>query len=186
MDRMRQENQTSAERLRYPIGRFNAPASIGPQDRAQWIEQIANLPAELRSTVADLEASDLDRPYREGGWTIRQVVHHLPDSHMNSYTRFRLALTEDKPVIKPYQEAKWADLQDAKTAPIDISLILLESLHTRWTILLRSMTGDQFDRAFVHPELGVVDLQQALGLYAWHGRHHVAQIAAFRNNSQWR
>src|SRR4051812_48183899 len=156
---------------RYPIGKFE-----GKGDLRQWIDEIAAAPFQLRAAVQGLTPPQLDTPYRPGGWTVRQVVHHLPDSHLNSYVRFRLALTEDEPTIKPYDEARWAGLHDASTAPVEVSLALLESLHERWVLLLRSLTPADWQRTFRHPELGVVTLERTAGLYAWHGRHHVAHI----------
>lgn len=173
------------EDLRYPIGRFRPPATISQAERTAWIKELTSLPAKLREAIADLDHAQLETAYREGGWTLRQVVHHLPYSHLNSYTRFRLALTEENPPIKAYREADWAELSDAKAAPVELSLKLLEGLHERWVILLRSMSDAQFGRTFQHSELGQVKLDQALGLYAWHGRHHVAQIAALRRRSGW-
>jgi hypothetical protein len=170
---------------RYPIGRYRPPAKIGEAERLAWIEDIERLPAELRSAVADLNEEQLSTSYRPGGWTIRQVVHHLPDSHVNSYTRFRLALTEDNPVVKPYAEAAWAELEDAKSAPIELSLTLLDCLHRRWVLLLRSLAEEQFARTFRHPELGELTLAWNLGLYAWHGRHHVAHITRLRVAQGW-
>jgi uncharacterized damage-inducible protein DinB len=151
-----------------------------------FIQQIEEAPARLREAVKGLTLEELNTPYREGGWTVRQVVHHVPDSHMNSYVRFRLALTEDEPTIKPYMENLWAELPDARSAPIDLSLGLLESLHTRWVALLRSLTPEQWKRQFRHPELGVVSLEQNLALYAWHGRHHVAHITSLRERMGWK
>ena len=149
------------------------------------IQEIADTPANLRASVAGLSAEQLDTPYRPGGWTVRQVVHHVPDSHMNSYVRFRLALTEDEPTIKPYDESRWAELADSRTARIETSLALLESLHERWVLLLRSLSPADFRRQFRHPELGVVSLEKNLALYAWHGRHHVAHITSLRERMGW-
>ncbi len=160
---------------RYPIGRFSFPESTTPEQRRGWIREIAEAPAHLRAAVAGLSEEQLDTPYRPGGWTVRQVVHHLPDSHMNSYVRLKLALTEDAPMIKPYDEALWANLPDT-ALPIEISLTLLEGLHARWVRLLESMTAADFSRVFRHPELGTIRLEQNLALYAWHGKHHVAHI----------
>ncbi len=157
--------------LRYPIGKFD-----GEGELRQWIDEIAAAPAQLRAAVQGLSPQQLDTPYRPGGWTVRQVVHHVPDSHLNCYVRFRLALTEDEPTIKPYDEGRWASLVDARTAPVEVSLALLESLHERWVMLLRSLTPSDWKRTFRHPELGVVTLERTAGLYAWHGRHHVAHI----------
>ncbi len=173
---------TNAEQadLKYPVGRYQAPAAISVEQRAPWIEEMANLPDHLAKAVDGLNDAQLDTPYRPGGWTVRQVVHHLPDSHMNSYLRFRLALTEDAPLIKPYEEGAWAELSDAKTAPIAPSLALLTGLHQRFVLLLRSMTDADFAKTFTHPELGQKRLDWTLGLYAWHSRHHVAHIVNLR------
>jgi len=171
---------------RYPVGKFQPPAQVTEADRETLIRQIEEAPARLREAVAGLTLEELNTPYREGGWTVRQVVHHVPDSHMNSYVRFRLALTEDEPTIKPYMEDLWAELPDARSAPIDLSLGLLESLHKRWVTLLRSLTPEQWKRQFRHPELGVVPLDRNLALYAWHGRHHVAHITSLRERMGWK
>jgi len=171
--------------LRYPVGEFRFPASVGTQELAVFIDQIAETPARLRSAIEGLSDSQLDTPYRPGGWTVRQLAHHLPDSHINSYVRFRLALTEDQPVIKPYEEARWAELSDARAMPVEPSLVLLESLHARWVPLLRSLSGSDWKRTFRHPELGLVSLENNAALYAWHGRHHVAHIAALRERMAW-
>lgn len=162
---------------RYPIGRFERPR--GPLDaaaRATFIDAIGATPAAIRSLVERLNDGQLDSPYRAGGWTIRQVVHHLPDSHMNMYIRMKLAVTEDVPTIKPYDEGRWAELPDGRSAPVSMSLDLLDALHRRWVTLLRALSDQQFERKFVHPELGSVALFEALAMYAWHGRHHTAHI----------
>jgi len=172
--------------LRYPIGRFKFEESITEEQRRRFIDQIEGTPAELRSAVQGLSPEQLDTPYRPGGWTVRQVVHHLPDSHLNSYTRFKLALTEDEPTIKPYHEDRWAELEDSRNAPIEMSLMLLEALHRRWVLLLRSLSPPEFARTFKHPELGVVSLDKNISLYAWHGRHHVAHITSLRERMGWR
>jgi DinB superfamily len=172
--------------LQYPVGRFEFPREVSDQERERFIQEIAQTPANLRAAVAGLSIEQLDTPYRPGGWTVRQVVHHLPDSHMNSYIRFRLALTEDEPTIKPYDEGRWAELADARTAPIETSLALLDSLHERWVLLLRSLSPADLRRQFRHPELGVVPLEKNLALYAWHGRHHVAHIASLRDRMGWK
>jgi hypothetical protein len=153
--------------------------------RELWIAQIAGAPAQLRTALGGLSEDQLSMPYRPGGWTLRQLAHHLPDSHMNSYTRFRLALTEENPTIKPYHEDRWADLADARTAPVDLSLRLLEALHARWVMLLRSLAPDDFKRTFQHPELGPMTLERNLALYAWHGRHHVAHVTGLRERMRW-
>lgn len=163
--------------LKYPIGKFNKPERITLETIGRWIDEIEHLPHQIRNAVGDLNQQQLEIPYRPGGWTIRQVIHHLPDSHMNSYIRFRWALTEDKPTIKAYYEDRWAELQDAKHGSIDMSLILLEAIHIRWSVLLRSMTLEQFHRCFIHPETRKeVGLDESIGLYAWHGKHHLAHI----------
>jgi hypothetical protein len=171
--------------LRYPIGRYQPPETITRDQRSLWIRQIERLPSSLREAISGLTETQLDTPYRPAGWTVRQVVHHLPDSHLNSYTRFRLALTEDSPVIKPYDEAAWAELPDAKAAPIAPSLALLEGLHARWTVLLESLGDAAFARAFKHPELGEIRLDWTLGLYDWHCRHHLGHITSLRSREGW-
>lgn len=165
---------------RYPIGRYQAPASITHQIRHEWITAIAILPRQLHELVRDMSEAQLDSPYREGGWTVRQVVHHLADSHVNASLRFRFALTENEPTVKAYDEAAWAKLADARTMPVNVSLDLLTALHARWVALLRSMTDADFERAFVHPELGRKTLNEVTGLYAWHGRHHLAHVRLVR------
>lgn len=171
---------------RYPIGKFEMKAPFTEEIRRKLIEDIASTPAKLRAAIAGLSPQQLDTPYREGGWTVRQVVHHLPDSHLNAVVRCRLTLTEQEPTVKPYDETRWAELEDARTAPIGPSLSLLESLHARWVILLRSLTPADFKRTYRHPESGVADLDRLLGVYAWHGRHHVAQITALRDRMNWK
>jgi uncharacterized damage-inducible protein DinB len=171
--------------LRFPIGNFRAPASTTEAERAALIGQIEAAPARLREAVLGLGQEQLETPYRPGGWTVRQVVHHVPDSHLNSYMRFRLALTEDEPTIKSYQEDRWAELPDARTAPPEVSLDLLEALHRRWTRLLRSLTPPDWERSYRHPELGLMSLERTLALYAWHGRHHVAHVTSLRDRMGW-
>ncbi len=169
---------------RYPVGKFTWPEKITEQDRRAYIQQIEEAPAKLREAVKGLSEQQLDTPYREGGWTVRQVAHHLPDSHMNAYIRFKLALTEDQPPIKPYDQARWAELADSKL-PVEPSLLLIESLHARWTALLRAMRPEDFSRTLKHPELGLVVLDKYVALYAWHGRHHVAHITELRGRAHW-
>lgn len=165
---------------RYPIGPFRAPETPTPAERAAWIGEIAILPSHLREVVEDRTDRQLDTFYREGGWTVRQVVHHLPDSHLNAYLRFKLALTEEAPTIRPYDEAAWAALPDA-AGPVADSLDLLDALHRRWTALLETMDEAAFRRTYVHPEHGrVFTLETALALYAWHGRHHLAHVEGTR------
>jgi hypothetical protein len=171
--------------LRYPVGEFRFPESVSGQELAVFIDQIAATPARMREAVAGLSDTQLDTPYRPGGWTVRQLAHHVPDSHINSYMRFRLALTEDDPVIKPYEEARWAELPDARTLPVEPSLALLENLHARWVPLLRSLSDAEWKRSFRHPALGPVRLEQNAALYAWHGRHHVAHITRLRERMGW-
>ena len=171
--------------LRYPVGEFHFPKSVSAQELAQFIDEIAETPARLRAAITGLSDAQLDTPYRPCGWTVRQLAHHVPDSHINSYVRFRLALTEDVPVIKPYEEKLWADLADARSLPVEPSLVLLESLHARWVPLLRSLSESDWKRSFRHPELGLVSLENNAALYAWHGRHHVAHITALRQRLGW-
>jgi uncharacterized damage-inducible protein DinB len=174
------------EDLRYPLGPFQAPSLVGAAERSTFIAQIEEAPQRLRLAVAGLGDEQLDTPYRPAGWTLRQVVHHLPDSHLNAYLRFRLALTEDAPAIKTYDEARWAELEDARKGPLDLSLPLLDALHRRWTVMLRAITEEQWKCSYRHPEMGPVPLARALALYAWHGRHHVAQITSLRERNGWR
>jgi uncharacterized damage-inducible protein DinB len=171
--------------LRYPIGKFQATEKVTDIQYRSLIAAIADAPEKLRAAIAGLDERQLDTPYRPGGWTVRQVVHHVPDSHMNAFVRFKLALTEDEPRIKPYDEARWAELADAK-APIEPSLLLLESLHDRWVLLLDSLSPSEWQRKFRHPERGTVTLENNLQLYAWHGRHHIAHITALRERNNWR
>jgi len=172
--------------LRYPVGKFNWDAPINDSELPLLIASIAETPAALRGAVAGLSPEQLATRYRPGGWTVKQVVHHVPDSHLNAYTRFKLALTEDEPTIKPYNEAAWAELPDSQKVPIAVSLDLLDALHLRWVALLRSMDPADFDRALRHPDQGrVFTLKQMCGLYAWHGRHHVAHITSLKEREGW-
>jgi hypothetical protein len=172
--------------LRYPIGKFRYEGEVGGPQRRDWIEAIAAAPAALRAAVSGLTPAQMNTPYRPGGWHVRQVVHHVPDSHLNAYVRFKLALTEDEPTIKPYDEARWAELSDTRAVPPEVSLDLLEALHERWVALLRALTTDEYRRAFHHPEHGrALTLDEALGMYAWHGRHHVAHINCLRQREGW-
>lgn len=170
---------------RYPIGRFEPRDKLGPDVRRQLIDDIAAAPKKMREAVHGLTDAQLDTPYREGGWTVRQVVHHVPDSHMNAYVRFKLAFTEDTPAIKPYEEARWAELADSRETPIEVSLTLLDSLHTRWVTLLRSSDEQQFARTLIHPDHGVVSVDWLVALYGWHSRHHVAHITSLRQARGW-
>ncbi len=175
----------TASDLRYPIGHFVRPPVIDAAHRHGSITTLAALPENLRAAVYGLTDAQIDTPYREGGWTVRQLVHHVADSHMNAYVRTRLALTEDWPTIKPYEEKLWAELSDANTLPIDVSLELLESLHRRWVALLESLTPEQWERGYNHPESGRQSLAVVVALYDWHSRHHVAHIVALRKSKSW-
>jgi len=165
---------------RYPIGRYRVEGEIGAEQRRRWIDEIAETPARLREAVAGLTDAQLDTPYREAGWTVRQVAHHLPDSHLNAYIRFKLGLTEIDPVIKSYDEGAWALLEDTRITPVEVSLALLDALHERWVAVLRSVEDEQWSRTIQHPENGRMRLDFLLGLYAWHGRHHVAHVTRLR------
>jgi len=173
-----------AEDLSFPVGRFDRHAAITPDMRGRAIDTIAGLPAAMRAAVNGLSDAQLDTPYRPGGWTVRQVVHHVADSHMNGYIRAKLALTEDTPTIKPYDQDTWASLPDVRL-PIDVSLGLLDGLHHRWTTIWRAVTPAQFGRTFLHPEIGALTLDAHLQLYAWHSRHHVAHITGLRTRESW-
>jgi DinB family protein len=176
----------SIEDLRYPIGPFRYNDDGSPARREQWIREIGAAPGQLRTAVAGLTLVQLDTPYRPEGWTVRQVVHHLPDSHLNAYTRIKLALTEEEPTIKPYEEARWAELPDARTGPVEPSLALLEFLHQRWLLLLNHLRPADFSRRFRHPEHGrMFGLDEVLAMYAWHGKHHVAHITSLRGRMGW-
>ncbi len=171
--------------LRYPIGKFHFDGPLTDEQKRESLDDIAKAPAELRAAVKGLSDKQFETPYRPDGWTVRQVVHHVPDSHLNAYTRFKLALTEEEPTIKPYAEDRWARLADTASTPIETSLTLLDSLHDRWIRLLRSLKADDWKRTFRHPELGLVSLEKNLSLYAWHGRHHVAHITSLRQRNSW-
>ncbi|HLJ48892.1 MAG TPA: putative metal-dependent hydrolase [Bryobacteraceae bacterium] len=170
--------------LSYPVGKFVRPAAPSYSETQALIDQIETAPAKLRATVAGLSEEQLDTPYRPGGWTPRQVVHHVFDSHVNSYIRMKLALTEDNPVIKPYDQDRWAVLADNQE-PVEVSLLLVEGLHRRWVVLLRSLGEPELALTFRHPELGSVRLDQNIALYAWHGRHHVGHITGLRDRMGW-
>ena len=170
--------------LRFPVGRF-AFTGADENARAESIAIIADLPARMRAAVKGLSDAQLDTRYRPEGWTVRQVVHHVPDSHMNAYMRFKFALTEDTPRIKPYDEARWAELTDGRSGPVEPSLAILDGLHARWTLLLRSMGAADFDRQLEHPEHGLLSLDRMLALYAWHCRHHVAHVTELKRREKW-
>ncbi len=171
--------------LRFPIGKYKREEDVTEARREEMIQIIAETPARLREAVSGLSSEQLDTPYRPGGWTVRQVVHHVPDSHLNSYVRFKLALTEDRPTIKPYEEDRWAELGDTFNTPIEVSLALLDNLHVRWVYLLRSLSAENWGRTFLHPQGGEMSLVHVVGLYAWHGAHHVAHITALRERMGW-
>jgi hypothetical protein len=173
--------------LRYPVGKFSRPkAALSSSERTAAIKAIAAAPNALRKAVGGLNDAQLDTPYRPGGWTVRQVIHHVPDSHMNAYTRFKLALTEEAPTIKPYDEAKWAELDDGKSKLVEHSLTLLDALHARWVFLLERLQPADFGRTFNHPEWDApMSLDVLLAMYAWHGRHHAAHITALRERKGW-
>jgi uncharacterized damage-inducible protein DinB len=171
--------------LRYPIGLWNRKSTMSSEERRECIDTIASMPSKLRAAVAGLSDAQLDTPYREGGWTVRQVVHHVPDSHLNAYIRTKLALTESEPTIKPYDEAAWANLADSTLTPIETSLALLEALHVRWVALLRALAPDDFARALFHPDNGRMTMDSIVSMYAWHGAHHTAHITALRERMGW-
>jgi uncharacterized damage-inducible protein DinB len=171
--------------LRFPIGKFQYAGNLTSEQRREFIDAIAATPARLNAAVAGLKPAQIDTPYRPGGWTVRQLAHHIADSHMNAYVRFKLALTESEPTIKPYDEKQWAELADSKV-PIDPSLALVENLHARWVVLLRSLTPADWAKKFRHPERGTMSLDETLALYEWHGRHHVAHITALRERENWK
>ena len=175
---------TAVPDLRYPIGAFTFPDSLSASARKEAIAQVRETPALLTSTVAGLGDEQLDTPHRPDGWTLRQIAHHLPDSHLNAYARFKLALTEHKPTIRPYDQEKWAELPDSRI-PVDASLRFLEGLHDRWVALLESMSDADWKREIQHPEIGTLRIDQVLALYGWHGRHHVAQITSARQRHGW-
>jgi hypothetical protein len=171
--------------LSYPIGKFDFKQTVTPGQYPALMEEIAAAPALFRDAVRGLDDAQLDTPYRPGGWTVRQTVHHVADSHMNSFLRLRLALTETEPTIKPYDQKAWAELADSRTAPVELSLQLIEGMHARWAGLLRTLGDADLARSFRHPELGLVRLDTNLALYAWHGRHHAAHITGLRQRNGW-
>lgn len=174
------------EKLRYPIGKFSAPEKIKKSEVNKMIKEIDKLPKRLKEAVKNLSDEQLDTPYRADGWTVRQVIHHIADSHINSYCRFRLALTEDNPTIKPYEESKWAELPDAKTLPVKFSLDLLKNLHKRWVMLLKSLDKDQLKRTFHHPENNKDwKLDETIAMYSWHCNHHLAHIEELKKSRNW-
>lgn len=177
---------TDIELLRYPIGKFIAPETITRDQLDEWIDALEKLPLQIKAATAGLSDAQLDTPYRPGGWTIRQVVHHLPDSHLNAYIRFKLALTEDNPVIKAYHEDRWAECEEARSAPVNLSTALLYNLHMRWVAYLRTLTEADLNRTYIHPEHNrIFRLKEALGLYVWHGKHHLAHITETIRQNNW-
>ena len=172
--------------LSYPIGRFDFKQTVTPGQYPGLIAEIAATPARFRDAVRGLDDSQLDTPYRPGGWTVRQTIHHVADSHMNSVIRVRLALTEPEPTIRPYDQKAWAELADSRTAPVELSLQLIENLHARWVLLLNTLGDADFARSLRHPEIGLVRLDTNLALYAWHGRHHTAHITTLRERNGWK
>jgi hypothetical protein len=180
------ETSITSDTLRYPVGRFSFPAEVSPAEMKEMLTVIEELPAKLRNAVKGLSDDKLDTPYREGGWTVRQVVHHIFDSHVNAYIRMKLGATEDVPAIKPYNQDKWSELEDARTAPVEISLSLIEGVHKRWLIFLRSLSEEQWQRTFFHPEQKRnIGLKQNLALYSWHCRHHLAHITGLKKRMEW-
>jgi len=171
---------------RFPIGPFQPPAVVTPEMREEFLDRIESLPADLRNAVHGLADAQLDTPYREGGWTVRQLVHHVADSHMNALIRHKLALTEETPTIKPYDQARWADLPDARIGPVALSLAILDAVHARWSMMLRALAPEHFARRFHHPEIGkTISIDVNLALYAWHGAHHTAHVTALREQRGW-
>ncbi|MDZ4859943.1 MAG: putative metal-dependent hydrolase [Candidatus Hydrogenedentes bacterium] len=170
---------------RFPVGEFSSPGEITPRLLDEYIDTIASAPSAFRGAVAGLSSAQLDTPYRDGGWTVRQVVHHMADSHMNSFVRYKLALTEENPTIKPYAEDRWAELIDGKAADVEVSLRLLEGIHERWVMLVRAFTLTEWERTFNHPERGKVRLDSTMAMYAWHCRHHLAHITVLRDQKGW-
>jgi uncharacterized damage-inducible protein DinB len=175
---------TDLDDLRYPIGRFSPPAASVPGIRAAHFQTVRLLPERLRAAVAGLHDTQLDTPYREGGWTVRQVVHHVADSHAMAYARCKLALTEDWPTISPYNEKAWAELADSRL-PVEVSLAMIEALHARWVALLESLSEEDFQKGYNHPERGRETLAKALAMYDWHSRHHTAHITSLRARQGW-
>jgi hypothetical protein len=172
--------------LSYPIGQFVYSKPLTKEQRAVAIDSIQSTPAKLRTAVHGLSSQQLDTPYRPGGWTVRQVVHHVPDSHANAFIRTKLALTEDEPMIKPYDEKRWAELADSRLTPIETSLVLLEAIHERWNYVLREIRDTDFSRTLRHPDHGLRTLDWVVAIYAWHGQHHVAHITRLREREGWK
>lgn len=180
------KNNKEMLKLQYPIGKFSFNNDLTRDSRKKHIEEIEVLPLRLKSAVKGLDDEQLDTPYRQGGWTVRQVIHHIPDSHLNAYVRIKLALTEDEPAIKPYDEKEWAKLKDYNLTPVEVSLDLLEAVHKRWVILLNSLEEYDFSKKFNHPETGLISLDYTVAHYAWHGNHHLAHITKLRERMDWK
>ena len=179
-------DEKQLEKLRYPIGKFSFNLAADETEGKRWISGIEKLPAEIRKSVNGLNQEQLSTTYRDGGWTVKQVVHHLADSHINAYIRIKLALTENNPTIKPYEEAEWAKLDDAKNLPVEISLSLLDALHTRWVFMLRKLSADDFNKTIYHPESKKeMSVKYLVAMYAWHGSHHTAHITELRKREGW-
>jgi uncharacterized damage-inducible protein DinB len=174
-----------SEDLRYPIGNFNPAKEVTPELRKKFIQTIEELPVIFREAIENLTDEQLDTPYRPEGWTVRQLVHHVADSHMNSFCRFKLGMTEETPTIKPYEEALWAEMEDSKNAPVDLSLNVIDGVHARWTMLLKSMSDTDFERQINHPERGTMSLNSLLALYDWHSKHHTAHVTRLRERNNW-
>jgi uncharacterized damage-inducible protein DinB len=183
--RLHLQEATKMSDPRYPIGKFSFDGTLSADQKKSFLSDIEQTPPRMRSALKGLSEEQLNTPYREGGWTVRQVTHHVADSHMNAYIRFKLALTEDEPTIKPYMEDRWAELPESKQAPVELSLVLLESLHERWTMVLRNMSEADWKRNLKHPEMGKLSLEKTLALYSWHGRHHTAHVTALREKMGW-
>jgi DinB superfamily len=176
---------TMSDDPRYPIGKFSFDGTLTDAQKREHLDNVEQTPARMRAAVQGLSDTQINTPYRDGGWTVRQVVHHVPDSHMNAYIRFKLALTEEEPTIRPYMEDRWGELSDAKSAPIELSLALLDTLHKRWMLVLRAIQPGDWKRSFRHPEMGLMNLEKTLALYSWHGRHHVAHVTELRKTMGW-
>ena len=179
-------SETEMEELRFPVGRLDMEAPVSEQDHKRLIDEIAATPGNLRKAVGGLNAEQMATPYREGGWTVSQLVHHVAESHMQAYSRCKFALTEEKPIIKPYDEAKWAETPEISSTPPEVSLKLLEALQERWVNLLRGLSAEQMQQAYFHPEHGrLITIERMLAMYAWHGRHHVAHVTRLRERNGW-
>ena len=173
------------EKLKYPIGRYQVEDNINKTSIDNWIKEIESLPQRLSDAVKELKLDQLQTPYRPDGWTVQQVVHHIADSHMNAYIRFKLTLTENKPIVKPYDEKLWAEFPDSKMVDINVSLDLINALHKRWTTLLKQLTATELEKEFLHPESGMKKLNETICHYAWHGNHHLAQITSLKQRMNW-